>query len=75
MLKLLGRYGGLGLDSWCRRKFSQIHRGGRKTGDRVIRRHYARFEEWRGLALWCDLTRDWIEAGAGAPKILRSQKY
>ncbi len=75
MMKLLGRYGGLGLDSWCRRKFSEIHARGRKVSDRTIERHYARFDSWRGLALWCDLTRDWIEAGPSAPDILASQKY
>jgi 3-methyladenine DNA glycosylase/8-oxoguanine DNA glycosylase len=61
MLKLLGRYEGLGLDSWCRRKFSQLHGRGRKVSDKAIERHYARFGRWRGLALWCDLTRDWIQ--------------
>ena len=24
-------------------------------------RYYSRFNHWRGLALWCDLTRDWLE--------------
>ncbi len=75
MLKLLGRYEGLGLDSWCRRKFSEIHAGGRKVTDRAIERHYARFETWRGLALWCDLTRDWLDRGRPAPDLLDGQKY
>lgn len=61
LLKLLGRYDCLALDSWVRATFSRLHNGGRGTDDRKIARHYARFQEWRGLALWCDMTRDWIE--------------
>lgn len=75
MMKLLGRYGGLGLDSWCRRKFSQLHGGGRRRSDRAIRRHYSRFGPWRGLALWCDLTREWCEGPRSGADILRVQKY
>ncbi len=75
MLKLLGRYEGLGLDSWCRRKFSEIHAGGRNVNDRTIERHYARFEAWRGLALWCDLTRDWMDGARPAPDLLDGRKY
>jgi 3-methyladenine DNA glycosylase/8-oxoguanine DNA glycosylase len=61
LLKLIGRYDGLALDSWLRARFALIHNKGRKTADRKIERHYARFKEWRGLALWCDMTHDWIE--------------
>jgi N-glycosylase/DNA lyase len=61
LLKLLGRYDCLALDSWVRATFSRLHNEGRTAGDRKIARHYARFSEWRVLALWCDLTRDWIE--------------
>lgn len=60
LLKLLGRYDGLALDSWTRAKFFQIRNNGRKTTDKKIARYYARFNEWRGLALWCDVTRDWL---------------
>ena len=61
LLKLVGRYDGLALDSWTRAKFAKIRNAGRKTSDRKIARYYARFNSWRGLALWCDLTRDWLE--------------
>jgi N-glycosylase/DNA lyase len=75
MLKLLGRYDGLGLDSWCRRKFAEIHGRGRKVTDRSIERHYARFGSWRGLALWCDLTKDWSEGPLSGTEALHSRKY
>jgi N-glycosylase/DNA lyase len=60
LLKLLGRYDGLALDSWTRAKFFSVRNNGRKTTDKKIARYYSRFKEWRGLALWCDMTRDWI---------------
>ncbi|HKO99404.1 MAG TPA: hypothetical protein VJU86_20560 [Pyrinomonadaceae bacterium] len=61
VLKLLGRYDGLALDSWTRAKFFEVRNNGRKATDKKIARFYSRFHEWRGLALWCDMTRDWIE--------------
>ena len=61
LLKLLGRYDGLALDSWTRARFFEIRNSGRKANDKKIARYYARFNEWRGLALWCDVTRDWLE--------------
>src|SRR5689334_22425814 len=60
LLKLLGRYDGLALDSWTRAKFFQIRNNGRKANDKKIARYYSRFDKWRGLALWCDVTRDWF---------------
>jgi 3-methyladenine DNA glycosylase/8-oxoguanine DNA glycosylase len=61
VLKLLGRYDGLALDSWTRTKFFSVRNNGRKTTDKKIARYYSRFKEWRGLALWCDMTRDWLD--------------
>jgi 3-methyladenine DNA glycosylase/8-oxoguanine DNA glycosylase len=60
ILKLLGRYDGLALDSWIRGKFAKMHAKGRAVSDKRIGRHYSRFGDWNGLALWCDMTRDWI---------------
>jgi 3-methyladenine DNA glycosylase/8-oxoguanine DNA glycosylase len=61
LIKLLGRYDGLALDSWTRAKFFKVRNNGRKTTDKKIARYYSRFKEWRGLVLWCDVTRDWLE--------------
>ena len=61
VLKLLGRYDGLALDSWTRAKFFSVRNNGRKTTDKKIARYYSRFKEWRGLAFWCDMTRDWLD--------------
>lgn len=60
LLKLLGRYDGLALDSWTRARFFELRNKGRKANDKKIARYYAKFNEWRGLALWCDVTRDWL---------------
>jgi N-glycosylase/DNA lyase len=61
LLKLLGRYDGLALDSWTRAKFFTVRNNGRKTSDKRIARYYSRFKEWRGLVLWCDMTQDWLD--------------
>ncbi|HXG66681.1 MAG TPA: Fe-S cluster assembly protein HesB [Blastocatellia bacterium] len=61
VLKLVGRYDGLALDSWVRGKFSKLHNGSRAANDKKIERYYKRFGEWRGLALWCDMTQDWLD--------------
>lgn len=60
LLKLVGRYDGLALDSWTRAKFARLRNKGRKASDKKIAHFYSRFNYWRGLALWCDLTRDWM---------------
>lgn len=67
LLKLIGRYDGLALDSWTRAKFFTVRNNGRKTTDKKIARYYSRFKEWRGLALWCDMTRDWLD-GQDSPR-------
>jgi 3-methyladenine DNA glycosylase/8-oxoguanine DNA glycosylase len=61
LLKLVGRYDGLALDSWTRAQFARARNRGRAASDKKIARFYARFDSWRGLALWCDMTRHWIE--------------
>ncbi len=61
LLKLIGRYDGLALDSWTRAQFARARNNGRAANDKKIARFYARFDSWRGLALWCDMTRHWLD--------------
>ena len=61
LLKLVGRYDGLALDSWTRAQFARAHNSGRAASDKKISRFYSRFDSWRGLALWCDMTKDWLD--------------
>jgi N-glycosylase/DNA lyase len=66
LLRLLGRYDGLALDSWTRARFFRVRNRGRKASDEKIASYYSRFNEWRGLALWCDMTRDWLDVDGRA---------
>ncbi len=61
LLKLIGRYDGLALDSWTRARFARLRNNGRVASDKKISRFYSRFKSWRGLALWCDVTHDWLD--------------
>ena len=61
LLKLLGRYDGLALDSWTRAQFARARNNGRSASDKKIARFYSRFNTWQGLALWCDMTRRWLD--------------
>lgn len=64
LLKLLGRYGGLALDSWLRAGFYEKHNSGERCEDASIEHHYERFGDWKGLAIWCDMTRSWFDERA-----------
>ncbi|HVZ71227.1 MAG TPA: Fe-S cluster assembly protein HesB [Polyangia bacterium] len=63
LLRLLGHYDYLGLDSWCRARFKKLYPRARKmTGkalDAAIARRYRAHAPYRGLAMWLDLTRKW----------------
>ena len=60
LLKLVGRYDGLALDSWLRSQFYKTHNKAKQCPDKKIDRHYNKFGKWRGLAIWCDMTERWI---------------
>ena len=60
LLKLVGRYNGLALDSWLRSQFYKNHNKEKPCSDKKIERHYKKFGPWRGLVIWCDMTEKWI---------------
>ena len=60
LLKLLGRYDGLALDSWLRGSFYRKHNRGKACNDKKITKFYSNFGRWQGLAIWCDMTEDWF---------------
>ena len=62
LLRLLGHYGYLGLDSWCRGKLKRLYPRIRDV-DAFARRRYSPSAPSQGLAMWLDLTRDWHEEG------------
>ena len=61
ILKLLGRYDYLGLDSWVRGRYYELHSHGRKVKDSTIEKHYASLGKWRGLFFWLEMTRYWYD--------------
>jgi 3-methyladenine DNA glycosylase/8-oxoguanine DNA glycosylase len=61
LLKLLGRYDGLALDSWLRAQFYKKHNREKTCPDKKIEKHYRKFGPWRGLAIWCDMTERWFD--------------
>jgi 3-methyladenine DNA glycosylase/8-oxoguanine DNA glycosylase len=60
LLKLVGHYDGLALDSWVRSQFYKKHNNGEICVDKDIENFYERFGSWRGLAAWCDVTEKWF---------------
>jgi 3-methyladenine DNA glycosylase/8-oxoguanine DNA glycosylase len=56
LLKLVGRYDGLALDSWLRSQFYKNHNNGVKCDDKKIEKFYAKFGKWKGLVIWLDMT-------------------
>lgn len=62
LMKLVGRYDYLGLDSWVRQQFYRLHKRGRKVQDSTIEKHYARYGKWRGLFFWFEMTRYWHDS-------------
>lgn len=60
LLKLIGRYDGLALDSWLRAQFYKRHNSAALCSDAEIEKFYAPFGKWKGLAMWCDMTKEWI---------------
>jgi 3-methyladenine DNA glycosylase/8-oxoguanine DNA glycosylase len=63
LLRLLGHYAYLGLDSWCRARLKKLYPRARDV-DAFAQRRYRRFGRFAGLAMWLDLTRDWHEQQA-----------
>jgi 3-methyladenine DNA glycosylase/8-oxoguanine DNA glycosylase len=61
ILKLLGRYDYLGLDSWVRAKYYEMYHQGRIVSDRTIERRYMHFGKWRGLFFWLEMTKHWLK--------------
>ncbi len=59
MLRLLGRHGHLALDSWTRAKLARLRGKRRPPADRTLRRWYAPYGDWAGLAMWLEVTADW----------------
>ncbi len=60
IMQLLGRHRRLVLDSWTRPTYRRLA-GMRRASDTTIRRAFARYGGYAGLAFWLYLTRDWVD--------------
>jgi len=69
LLLSLGRYDRLILDSWTRPTVARRYHGGRTIKDRTIERRYARWGEYRGLALWFDCAGESWMGTDGVPSV------
>ena len=66
VMMMLGRYSRLILDSWTRPKYARLA-GEEPIPDAEIKRRYARYGEYAGLAFWLYVTQDWApELAPGA---------
>ena len=65
LLKLLGKFDQLAIDSAARTMFAQEFGGGERMPDSMIRDHYERYGIWKGLVIWMDLMKDWYIRHAG----------
>jgi N-glycosylase/DNA lyase len=59
LLRLLGRHDHLALDSWTRAKLARLRGRRRPPTDRALRRWYAPYGRFAGLAMWLEVTADW----------------
>jgi 3-methyladenine DNA glycosylase/8-oxoguanine DNA glycosylase len=59
LLRLLGRHDHLALDSWTRAKLATVRGKRRVPSDKTLRRWFAPYGEWAGLAMWLEVTGDW----------------
>lgn len=62
IMMMLGRYASLILDSWTRPTYSRLAGRTRPASDAAIRRRFARYGPYAGLAFWLFLTRGWVDA-------------
>jgi len=60
MLTSLGRHGRLILDSWTRPAYARL--AGRALDDAAIRRRFARYGRYAGLAFWLRVTEHWVSS-------------
>ena len=61
LLKLVGRYDGLALDSFLRSEFYNKHNNGKACSDKKIMKFYEKFGEFCGLAIWFDMSKRWLD--------------
>lgn len=57
ILRMLGHFDKLAIDSACREMYAKLHNNGEKGTDADIKAHYAQFDRWQGLVMWMNIMR------------------
>lgn len=57
IVRMLGYFDKLAIDSACREMYATLHNNGEKGDDKAIKAHYANFGDWKGLVMWMDIMR------------------
>jgi N-glycosylase/DNA lyase len=60
LLRLLGHNDHLALDAWTRGKLARLRASRRPPTDRAMKRWYAPYGRFAGLAMWLEVTADWF---------------
>ncbi|HEY6106480.1 MAG TPA: Fe-S cluster assembly protein HesB, partial [Anaeromyxobacteraceae bacterium] len=60
LARLLGRHDFPALDAWTREKLRTLRGMRRPPAERTVRRWYAAYGPWAGLAMWLEVTADWF---------------
>jgi N-glycosylase/DNA lyase len=60
LARLLGRHDFLALDSWTRDSLRRLRGLARVPAERTVRRWYAPYGRWAGLAMWLEVTAGWF---------------
>jgi len=63
LARLLGRHDFPALDSWTRDSLRRLRGLRRAPAERTVRRWYAPYGPWAGLALWLEVTAGWFGEG------------
>lgn len=57
ILRMLGHFDKLAIDSACREMYAKLHNNGEKGTDAQIKALYAQFGDWQGLVMWMNIMR------------------
>jgi len=57
MVRMLGHFDKLAIDSACRDMYATLHNKGEKGDDKAIKAKYETFGQWKGLVMWMNIMR------------------
>ncbi|MEZ4704992.1 MAG: hypothetical protein R3A11_07380 [Bdellovibrionota bacterium] len=61
LMRFMGRYQGLGVDSWVRGQLKTMWKTSEAPSDKDIKSKYEKYSPFQGLVLWCDVTQSWFD--------------